>query len=827
MCINENITKKIIFPQISRKECPIIDCSNVWRLKRKKLIANTNTCIESCNKSLQYKYEYNGKCYEKCIYYYYIENENNYYCTINSTCPDEYSYLINNECSKYYFENEIKDTTKIEGKKTQIILKEEETEYYNNILPEKNSKDEETEYYNNILPEKNSKNEETEYYNNILPEKNSKDEETELYSYILPENISKEEEIKYYDNFLQIIEERFTSENYDTSNLDKGVDKIIKNEKMIIVFTTSQNQKKNINNNMSSIDLRECETLLRDHYNIPKDQTLYMRKIDVVQEGMKTQKVEFDVYSKLSGKNLVKLNLTICRTTKISIFIPIIITDNLDKFNASSGYYNDICYVTTSEDGTDISLKDRQIEYFEKDKMVCQEDCDFTQYDYETCKAKCSCDVKETPSSIVDMYINKAKLLDNFKDIKNIMNYKFLVCYEKLLKKEGILNNIGCYILLVIILFFIISIFIFYISQYSSLKKRIKNIRFGIYKYYLGKESKNQIKQVKKFGIKTVQKIQIKNDIEIKKINRIQINKGNKKEKIFEPKNEKKLEKNTIFIHKKGKIKNIFKKRNANKKFIPKYYSKEKLINPKINVKSVQKEEKIKSLKNISKIIDEEINALSYKLALQHDKRTYFDYYISLLKTKHNLIFTLCNHTDYNSGIIKLDLFFIGFTIEYVVNALFYNDETMHKIYESKGQFDLLSQLPIIIYSYLISSILNTPLNYLALSSDTILNFKQYKSMNNIMIRENNLIRILDIKFLYFFIISFLFLIFFWYYLSLFGVIYKNTQVHLLKDTLVSFGLSLIVPFIIYLIPGIFRIPSLYNTKRKCLFGVSQFLQSF
>ena len=36
---------------------------------------------------------------------------------------------------------------------------------------------------------------------------------------------------------------------------------------------------------------------------------------------------------------------------------------------------------------------------------------------------------------------------------------------------------------------------------------------------------------------------------------------------------------------------------------------------------------------------DDEINALSYSLALIHDKRTYWQYYISLLKTRHNFIF--------------------------------------------------------------------------------------------------------------------------------------------------------------------------------------------
>ena len=255
--------------------------------------------------------------------------------------------------------------------------------------------------------------------------------------------------------------------------------------------------------------------------------------------------------------------------------------------------------------------------------------------------------------------------------------------------------------------------------------------------------------------------------------------------------------------------------------------SESKRINKKLFKNNLQEVNPMKKTKKIIKYVDDEINEFSYNLALQFDKRTFCDYYISLLKTKHNLIFALCNNNDYNSGIIKIDLFFIGFAIEYVVNALFYNDDTMHKIYESKGKFDLEAQLPIIAYSYLISTILNTPLNYLALSNDLIITFKQDHSKINIMKRKNKLIRILIIKFIFYFIISFLFLLFFLYYISLFGVIYKNTQIHLLKDTLMSLGLSFVVPFIIYSVLGIFRIPSLYNRKRKCLYNLSKILQSF
>ena len=140
----------------------------------------------------------------------------------------------------------------------------------------------------------------------------------------------------------------------------------------------------------------------------------------------------------------------------------------------------------------------------------------------------------------------------------------------------------------------------------------------------------------------------------------------------------------------------------------------------------------------------------------------------------------------------------------------------MHKIHENKGQFNLETQIPIIIYSTLFSYIFNLPLNFLALSNDTIINFKRgYNIFTNKARRAKKLINLLAIKFILFYIINFLILLFFWYNISTFDVIYKNTQIHLLKDTLISFGLSLIIPFIIYLLQSsiITKIPELWNFK--------------
>ena len=76
--------------------------------------------------------------------------------------------------------------------------------------------------------------------------------------------------------------------------------------------------------------------------------------------------------------------------------------------------------------------------------------------------------------------------------------------------------------------------------------------------------------------------------------------------------------------------------------------------------------------------------------------------------------------------------------------------------------------------------------------------------------------KILKIKFMFFFLLGFLLLFISWYYVSCFCLIYKNTQIYAIEDTAINFGLSLIYPFGLCLIPGIFRIASLRAKNKNC-----------
>ena len=129
---------------------------------------------------------------------------------------------------------------------------------------------------------------------------------------------------------------------------------------------------------------------------------------------------------------------------------------------------------------------------------------------------------------------------------------------------------------------------------------------------------------------------------------------------------------------------------------------------------------------------DYELNSLDYKKALKKDKRTFWQYYISLLKINHLIIFSFIINKDYNARIIKVFLFFFFFAVHLTVNALFFNDNTMHKIYIDEGNYNFIYQIPQILYSSIISGIIDAIIKFLSLSQDNIIELKHLPKKQNL-----------------------------------------------------------------------------------------------
>ena len=574
-------------------------------------------------------------------------------------------------------------------------------------------------------------------------------------------------------------------------------DLVIKDENTLFQLTSSDNQNNNQNNNISSIILGECENILKKKYKIDENQPLLILKIDYFQQDSLIPIIGYEVYHPI---NKTKLDLNYCKDANINLNIPALINENdLFKYDPNNEYYKDECIPSSTDSGTDILVNDRQNEFNDNNMALCEKNCTYNGYEINSKIAKCECGVKNKELIVSDL-INQTDLSYNFTD-NGSSKMISMKCYNTLFTKKGLIKNIGSYILLFIIAFFIISSIWFYKCGYTLLEDIIREI--------IDKKNKNK-------------NIHFKETIENKTNIKSKIIKKSKKMKKNSKVNKQKFKKK-----KKGDISNklnLESNVNSNSKSIINLKSQKILsLNEKKKFNNKNKINKNK-YKDPIDYNDYDLNSMSYLEAKKYDKRKFFDYYISLIRTKNILIFSFCPLKDYNSTIIKISFFFLFFSIYYFINALFFDEKTIHKIYEDEGLYNFIYLIPYISYSFVISHTLNTIIKYIFLSERDIYKIKIEKNIGKMYDILEKVKRCLIIKYICYFISSIIFLSFFWYYLSSFGAVYQNTQIYLIKNTLISFGFSLFYPFVINLLPGMLRKCSMKGNKSECLYKTSKFI---
>ena len=710
--------------------------------------------------------------------------------------------------------------------------------------------------------------------------------------------LSKEIEKKYINN-----------ETYHLENT------IILTGNVVFQISKSVDQKNNTYNNISNIDLGECESKIKKKFSIKEEDSLIIYKQDIRIENLATTYVQYKVYHPYS---LELLNLSLCSEDEISISVPVKLQEETlslykslnesgyNLFDSNDAFYNDICTPYTTENGTDISLNDRKeiVAEIGNDLNLCQTGCNLKSYDSSKNKATCICFVEKTPDVINFDNIGVESVIKDFIDTLKYSNYLVLKCYKLISDFKKLKENIGFILISIIFISFLILAFIFIFTGPRKIEYFIHSILKMKEELFKNKNKNKLIVNKKKIicsrsmPLKHAKKI--KKMLEEKKshshkklvfkdkiINKRKTKKGsdiffeNKKRKKYKskknqsknqpPKKAKNKEEKYSLKKKNNRIKinskleplsghellsidHKTKIRNLSINILPIEHLKYKNINKSINTKFLyektndndlykiskktnkkvkynEKKEKNNSNKylindNHTNISVKELNNLDYFEAIKIDKRTFFQYYCSLIKIKQVFLFTFASNDDYNLFVFKFSLLLISFSLYMVVDALFFSMDKMHEIYSKNGAYDLILQMPQIIYSSLICSLINSILKQLSLFEYDILALKKIEEKEILYRKAKSAKKCLIIKSIIFIFLSLILISFFSYYLSCFCAVYTNTQKILLKDAILSFCLSMSYSFGICLLPGFFRIPALRakNHDKEGLYKFSKIL---
>ena len=802
-------------------------------LKFKLCYEYCKTCInlgvssneQKCQSCLdEYSYNYIGNSYLVCTpenYYYDFENKLLKPCSEGNT-----KYFINRDtnksiCFKYDYDcpsgyqdfntetNECKYAKQSEG---DIDNKTDKSELINNTIK----------HNPQIINLETQVNKEDYIKENI--------EQDLLFNF------------SYINKTNEDINNKINNELLNQYKVGQKSIEIIGEKNTVFQLTTSENellilQGKGQNNNisLSVIELGECENILKQNYGIVGNLSLIIKKLEQLSISSE-RNVQYEVYHPISK---IKLNLSLCESEPINIYVPVTLNDELlelyedlqksgyDLFNIKDPFYNDLCTPYKSENGTDVLLTDRKNDYYNNNYTTCQTNCEYSSYNSQYQFLKCECRVVVDDIDISNFDKFTKKIYKNFYDILKNSNYKVLKCYNLVFNLKYLKKNIGSFVVLTFFICYLLFLLFYIIKGILPIKEDVKKIMndkfsnnmnnfddFVIHKNYKGRKninSKTEKKKLKHFPPKKRKTAIIKSKLSLgdnqdkkrKSIKTKSINNRNKslkEDKTTKNKNNKKLKKLSMSeTHKDILEFSQKKKNNSNRKSFEK-------LNSKVNNHNNSK----KNFKNLDDLV---LANLSYEEAIDLDKRKFIQIYLSKLKKKHLIIFTFFTCNDHNLIYIKLSRFFFLVCTNMAMNVLFFFDSSMHKIYLDYGKYNFIQQIPQILYSSIVTLIIDILIGLLSYTDVNIYEIRQIKEYNEKSI--NRVLRNIKIKLAIFFVITFIFFSFYWYLISAFCAVYNNTQLIYLKDFISSFAIGLLYPFVIQLLFVLMRIFSLME-KTNC-----------
>ena len=786
--------------------CHTIYCGDDWKSHQKKIIAENNTCIEDCQ---GFKYENDNKCYSSCP-------EGADFCQSESETITNADTSIRIKSDK----NEENISTNLINVNTFDIIR---TIHY-----EENIKT--TLIVNEDDNRRNSDSSSFSTNSLKLWENNEKIYQEVIKDIMTQYNISEGQplEVKGNDNFYYQI---------TTSDNDK-----------IFLDEISQNNNNNINktNMFSKIELGDCEKILKNHYHINENVSLIIIKFEKVTNISSERALQYEVYEPF---NKTKLDLSICNNETINIYVPVVLSQEIqnlynelkemgyDLFNESSAFYQDICTPYKSSNGTDVLLSDRYNYYFNNNETKCQSNCKFSDYLMESQHLKCECDISNSEIDTEQVTKFKPKMIyQSFYDTLKFSNYKVLKCLKLAFDVKSFTKNKGS---IVVIVFFILYLIFFFLFLFKGKNQLRTDLSEKILK--VNQEQNNDLlifngvdvkenNEKNSFSRNQIKSFQSNHNLNIEG-NTFQKNSNNNNNN--HPPKKKSLPKKRRSTKKKSKNK-ILKNVHANERQINNKIliadNKMNSVNPvsESNFHDKTKENcEIKEEEQKNKLDNFELNNLEYNMALKLDKREFLEIYWSILKREHLLFFTFFVRNDYNIVYIKFSRFIFLVCTNMAFNVFFFADETMHKMFLDYGKYNFLQQIPQIIYSTLVSQLIELFLCFLSMTDK---HFYQIKNLDNSSRNKMfQIIKCVKIKIMVFYIFTFIMFLFYWYIITCFCAVYENTQMAFIKDSLSSFCFGLLYPFILYLFPaGLRRIVLRATTmKLSCLYAVSDIIPFF
>ena len=229
---------------------------------------------------------------------------------------------------------------------------------------------------------------------------------------------------------------------------------------------------------------------------------------------------------------------------------------------------------------------------------------------------------------------------------------------------------------------------------------------------------------------------------------------------------------------------------------------------------------------NDENVEKKELNNVPYTQALRLDHRSYFSIFLYTIASKIEIINIFYYRNTYVHLSMSISIYIFSFLLDVTMNCFLYTDDVVSEKYHNEGSLETFTSLSLSFFSNILSSIITYYLNKLGETSDFLeimirdIILKKYYYINMIKFRKY-----LKLRLTLFYFIQILMCVVMTYYITIFCIIYSQSQISIMINYIYGVLESLAISFGIALIITTLRFLSL---KYKCIkiYRTSQYLNN-
>ena len=504
----------------------------------------------------------------------------------------------------------------------------------------------------------------------------------------------------------------------------------------------------------------------------------------------------------------------------------------IDIFNPNSEFYTDLCFHFKSPiNGMDIPIKDR-LKLFFPNITLCDEGCTIKGINLTSWKAMCECAFSNLiHGNIFGNNLLVQKSFGEFRDIFTKTNIEVLKCYKDIFNIEMYKQNIGMFIIASLIVVHIAMIFVYYLKYKIRIKKYVLSISDVFLSSVLEKKDNNLIvispkkNDLLKCSPPKEEKKNLRNEKNGKK--------SKSKTTIRRKKSSSKKLKIMDYLKRDSKVYILSKdfKQNSNDNIIMSDEMKENQNIDKI-FEPITKGFKNKNNININEYLKTDLNDMDYDQAIKEDKRKFCKFFFEKIKTEQILLNTFFKNEVLKPTPVKIILLILNFDLYLIINGLFFNESYISDLLNSSSDANkLLSFINRIIDRIAIITLTGVIINYIV--EFFFVEEKKIKRIlriekDNVVVLKYEIVQIIKNsynRYNIFIILSSIIMIFSLYYIFCFNNVYPCIKGEWLKSSLIIICIMQILPLFLCFLETVIRFIS-FKCKSERLFRLSMFFSN-